>query len=196
MTIETASIPPSHELVPVMADRAMPSGLSGTIEGLRCRNCGRPEPIGPSYVCVACFGPLEVVYDYDEIRRRIDRATIAGRAPGIWRYLELLPVAARPARSLAVGSTPLIAADRLGSSLGIDRLWLKDDTRNPTLSFKDRVVAVAAARAVEFGACLVSLRCSRIRRQMICHAARYPDRSISIAASYMPRRAAVLHLAR
>ena len=148
MSIDTTTIPPSRESIAVMADRAMP----GTLQELRCRNCGRTEPIGPSYVCAACFGPLEVAYDYDAIRGRIDRATIAARAPGIWRYLELLPVTARPARSLAVGSTPLIPADRLGSSLGIDRLWLKDDTRNPTLSFKDRVVAVATARAVEFGA--------------------------------------------
>jgi threonine synthase len=122
------------------------------IVGLRCKNCGRPERLGPSYVCAACFGPLEVVYDYDAIRGMVDRDTIARRPQGIWRYLELLPVAERPARGLAVGSTPLIAAGRLGASLSIDRLWLKDDTRNPTLSFKDRVVAVATARAIEFGA--------------------------------------------
>jgi threonine synthase len=118
---------------------------------LRCRACGRPEAIGPSFVCTACFGPLEVVYDYDVARRRLTREAIAGRAPGIWRYLELLPVEAPPVRGLAVGSTALVPADRLGDDLGIDRLWLKDDTRNPTLSFKDRVVAVAVARAVEFG---------------------------------------------
>ena len=122
------------------------------IRGLSCRNCQRPEPVGPSYVCPACFGPLEVAYDYDVIRGLIDRDTIAARPPGIWRYLELLPVDARPAKSLAVGSTPLLPATRLGPQLGIERLWIKDDTRNPTLSFKDRVVAVATARAVEFGA--------------------------------------------
>jgi threonine synthase len=76
---------------------------------------------------------------------------IEARPAGIWRYLELLPVDARPARSLAVGSTPLVGAARLGAALGVDRLWLKDDTRNPSLSFKDRVVAMAAARAVQFG---------------------------------------------
>src|SRR5207247_1000705 len=81
----------------------------------------------------------------------IDRSTIAARPPGIWRYLELLPVEAPPARSLAVGSTPLFVAERLGPALGIDRLWIKDDTRNPTLSFKDRAVAVAAARAPSLG---------------------------------------------
>ena len=126
-------------------------GTGSHILGLRCRACGRAEEIGPSYVCVACFGPLEVVYDPDVARRTLTREAIASRPTGIWRYLELLPVANAPARGLAVGSTALVAAERLGTELGIDRLWLKDDTRNPTLSFKDRVVAVAAARAVEFG---------------------------------------------
>jgi threonine synthase len=121
------------------------------LDGLRCRNCGHREPIGPSFVCPECFGPLEVVYDLDAIGAAIDRDMIAARAPGIWRYRELLPVDRVPERSLPVGSTPLVRGDRLGRELGLNRLWLKDDTRNPTLSFKDRVVAVAAARAVEFG---------------------------------------------
>jgi threonine synthase len=121
------------------------------ILGLRCRGCGRAEPIGLSYVCPACFGPLDVDYDYETAARTLTRAAIAGRAPGIWRYLELLPVEAAPARGLPVGSTPLLPADRLASALGLDRLWIKDDTRNPSLSFKDRAVAVAAARAVDFG---------------------------------------------
>ena len=81
----------------------------------------------------------------------LTREAIASRAPGIWRYAELLPVDEPPTRGLPVGSTPLLAADRLAPVLGLDRLWLKDDTRNPSLSFKDRAVAVAAARAVEFG---------------------------------------------
>jgi threonine synthase len=121
------------------------------ITGLRCRGCGRAEPIGLSYVCPACFGPLEVEYDYAVAGRTLTRASIAARAPGLWRYLELLPVEAPPARGLPVGSTPLLAADRLAPALGLDRLWIKDDTRNPSLSFKDRAVAVAAARAVGFG---------------------------------------------
>jgi threonine synthase len=128
-----------------------PTTTASHVAGLRCRACGRPEAIGPNFVCVACFGPLEVVYDYDVARRQLTREAIAERAPGIWRYLELLPVEAPPVRGLAVGSTALVPADRLADDLGIDRLWLKDDTRNPTLSFKDRVVAVAVARAVEFG---------------------------------------------
>jgi threonine synthase len=134
----------------VMAGAGTSAG--GRIIGLRCKNCLRPEPLGPSYVCPACFGPLEVAYDYDAIRELVDRKTIESRPAGIWRYLELLPVDAAPARGLAVGSTPLVAAGRLGPAIGIDRLWLKDDTRNPSLSFKDRVVAIATAKALEFGA--------------------------------------------
>jgi threonine synthase len=126
-----------------------PEATSARIRGLVCRNCGQPEALGASYVCGACFGPLEVDYDLDAVS--IDRATIATRPPGIWRYLELLPVEARPSRGLAVGSTPLVEADRLGSRLGVDRLLLKDDTRNPTLSFKDRAVAIAAAQVTSFG---------------------------------------------
>jgi threonine synthase len=121
------------------------------IIGLRCRGCGGMRPTGPEYVCPSCFGPLEVAYDYEVVAATLDRAAIAARPAGVWRYLELLPVDAPPARGLAVGSTPLVEASRLGKALDVGRLWLKDDTRNPTLSFKDRVVAMAAARAVEFG---------------------------------------------
>ncbi len=146
----------SHDLTPAIPPTvggAMPGGATrgGHVVGLRCRNCQRAEAVGPAYVCSACFGPLEVVYDYDVARRALRKDRIAARPAGIWRYLELLPVDAPPARGLAVGSTPLVQADRLGSSLSLDRLWLKDDTRNPTLSFKDRVVAVALSKAREFG---------------------------------------------
>ena len=144
MATETIAQPP-------VATPARPAARSGFLDGLRCRNCSLSQPIGPSFVCPACFGPLEVVYDLPAIASAIDRKTIEARAPGIWRYRELLPVDRAPERGLPVGSTPLLRAERLGAELGLDRLWLKDDTRNPTLSFKDRVVAVAAARAVEFG---------------------------------------------
>jgi threonine synthase len=130
---------------------ASAAGQRPRILGLRCRACGAEQPIGPQFVCPTCFGPLEVAYDRDAIRDQVSRATIEARPPGIWRYLELLPVDEVPARSLAVGGTPLVDARRLGAELGLDRLWLKDDTRNPTLSFKDRVVALGAARAVAFG---------------------------------------------
>jgi threonine synthase len=147
MTTETIPHPQSFDITPDRDARHIP----GRIQGLRCRNCGQTEPLGPSYVCGACFGPLEVTYDYPAIRAAIDRETIGSRPAGIWRYLELLPVDAPPARGLAVGSSPLLKGARIGRELGVDQLWLKDDTRNPTLSFKDRVVAVAAARALTFG---------------------------------------------
>jgi threonine synthase len=136
---------------------ATPPGAAAApahVRGLRCRACGRPEDLGPNFVCLACFGPLEIEYDHEVARERMTRDVIASRPAGIWRYLELLPVAAPPERGLAVGSTALVRADRLARDLGLGTgttLRLKDDTRNPTLSFKDRVVAVAAARAVEFG---------------------------------------------
>ena len=141
----------TETIAPTSRPGHAPSAAAARITGLRCRNCGREEPIGLSYVCAGCFGPLEVAYDYGVVGRTLTRETVAGRAPGIWRYVELLPVDAVPGRSLPVGSTPLLAADRLAPVLGLERLWIKDDTRNPSLSFKDRAVAVAAARAVEFG---------------------------------------------
>ena len=136
-----------------MAIETLPAPIapSPRIVGMRCRACGNAQPIGLSYVCPACFGPLEVEYDYAVVGATLTRAAIAARAPGIWRYAELLPVDEPPTRGLPVGSTPLLAAERLAPELGLDRLWIKDDTRNPSLSFKDRAVAVAAARAVEFG---------------------------------------------
>jgi threonine synthase len=148
MTLETPTRPAEP------ADPATTTAAPSHVRGLRCRACGRAEELGPSFVCVACFGPLEVVYDHDVARQRLTHSSIASRPPGIWRYLELLPVERVPERGLAVGSTALVRADRLGRDLGLGTgttLRLKDDTRNPTLSFKDRVVAVATARAVEFG---------------------------------------------
>jgi threonine synthase len=144
--VTTPTLPPPTKTTPGVTPRS-----GARITGMACRNCGRTQALELAYVCPACFGPLEVAYDLSVVGGTLTREAIAGRAPGIWRYLELLPVEAVPVRSLPVGSTPLLAADRLGATLGIERLWLKDDTRNPSLSFKDRAVAVAAARAVEFG---------------------------------------------
>src|ERR1051325_8926065 len=96
--------------------------------------------------------PLEVVYDYDRIRKSMTRETIASRPKSMWRYRELLPVAEGPTVGLQVGFTPLIKADRLAQRLGIRELWIKNDTVNyPSLSFKDRVVSVALSRARELG---------------------------------------------
>jgi threonine synthase len=147
MTLETPIRPDARAATPTTAP-------TSHVRGLSCRACGRAEELGPSFVCPACFGPLEVVYDHAVARAALTPAAISARAPGIWRYLELLPVERAPERGLAVGSTALVRADRLARSLELGSattLHLKDDTRNPTLSFKDRVVAVAAARAVEFG---------------------------------------------
>ena len=122
------------------------------IVGMRCRNCGAAHSRSGCPTSVRpVSGRSRSTTTTPSSARRSPARRSPRRAPGIWRYAELLPVDAPPTRGLAVGSTPLLAADRLAPDLGLDRLWIKDDTRNPSLSFKDRAVAVAAARAVEFG---------------------------------------------
>src|SRR6266542_358060 len=126
--------------------------------GLRCRGCGTDYPPSLQYACPNCLGPLDVTYDPATLRARLDRATIEAGPRSIWRYAELLPTKPGPG-DLAPGFTPLVPAPRLAGALGIPgELYLKDDTRNPTNSFKDRVVAVAAARARAFG--LTTLACA------------------------------------
>lgn len=103
-------------------------------------------------MCEFDFGPLEVVYDYDRIRRQLTRATLERRPPSMWRYRELLPIAGEPTVGRQVGFTPLVRADRLARRLGVREVWIKNDAVNyPTLSFKDRVVSVALSRAKELG---------------------------------------------
>ncbi len=121
------------------------------VEGLRCRECGRPYPAEALHVCEWCFGPLEVVYDYEAIRSSISRESIAAGPPSIWRYADLLPVRSEGAVNLGAGFTPLVRADRLAAELGLGELWIKNDTLNPTGSFKDRVVSVALTKAQELG---------------------------------------------
>ena len=121
------------------------------VEGLRCRECDRRYDAGALYVCEWCFGPLEVVYDYPAIAAATSREKIASRAPDIWRYEELLPVAPAASVNLGTGYTPLVRADRLAAELGLGELWIKNDTVNPTGSFKDRVVTVALTKAQELG---------------------------------------------
>jgi threonine synthase len=129
-------------------------------EELKCRECGASYPLEARYVCDRCFGPLEVGYahrrreDPSEVRRRIQ-----GGPQNIWRYADFLPLEAPPGPSvrsssrlgLPSGCTPLVRADRLAERLGLDEVWVKNDAHNPTHSFKDRVVSVAAARARELG---------------------------------------------
>lgn len=120
--------------------------------GLKCRECGRKYPKEPLYVCEYCFGPLEVDYDYEKIRKKLTKEVIKARAKNLWRYRELLPVEGEPTSGLKSGFTPLIRAKNLEKALGVKELYLKDDSVNhPTLSFKDRVVAVALCKAKEFG---------------------------------------------
>ena len=124
----------------------------GHIKGLKCRECGREYPVEPIYVCEFCFGPLEVAYDYKSIARAISREKIAQRPQNLWRYRELLPIDGDPQVGLNSGYTPLLRADNLAKVLGLDELYIKDDTVvHPTLSFKDRVVSVALTKAKEFG---------------------------------------------
>jgi threonine synthase len=122
------------------------------IKSLRCRECKREYSIKPVHVCEFCFGPLEVVYDYEGIKRSLNRTKLESRPKTMWRYRELLPLESDPAVGRNVGFTPLIRAERLGEALGVKELYLKNDAVNhPTLSFKDRVVSVAVSKAKEFG---------------------------------------------
>jgi threonine synthase len=121
------------------------------VKGLRCRECGKEYPAEPIHVCEFCFGPLEVVYDYEEIKKNISREKIERGPKSLWRYIDLLPVE-EPKVGLTAGYTPLKKAENLGKVLGLKNLYIKDDSVNhPTLSFKDRVVSVALSKAVEFG---------------------------------------------
>ena len=120
------------------------------VKSLRCRECGSDYPIEPQYVCDFCFGPLEVSYDYDAIARVISRERITKGPLTMWRYHDLLPVDAEMALDMHTGFTPLIRANNLGRMLGLNNLYIKNDSVNPTFSFKDRVVSVASAKALEF----------------------------------------------
>ena len=120
------------------------------VKGLRCRECGREYPTEPLNVCDFCFGPLEVVYDYDALARVVSRQRIQDGPLTMWRYQDFLPVDGRDAVDLHTGFTPLVRARNLGRLLGLEELYLKNDSVNPTFSFKDRVVSVAATKALEF----------------------------------------------
>jgi threonine synthase len=124
----------------------------GYIKGLKCRECGRQYSVDPIYVCEFCFGPLEVIYNYQSIKRALTKKVIEKRERNLWRYRELLPIDGEPQVGLNSGYTPLLKADNLAKELGVRELYIKDDTAaHPTLSFKDRVVAIALTKAKEFG---------------------------------------------
>ena len=117
---------------------------------LRCRACRTPSTVADAHVCAECLGPLEVTYDH-ELTGEALREEIRSGPTSLWRYAPLLPCDPEYKVDIGTGFTPLQRADRLGAELGLERLWLKNDTVNPTWSFKDRVVSVAIARARQFG---------------------------------------------
>ena len=126
------------------------AGAFGNARALACRECGHEVALGPHYACPECFGPLEVSYDFPAVTRE----EIATGPANIWRYKALLPVPddIEQSPNMEPGFTRLLKADNLGASLGIDNLWVKDDSTNPTNSFKDRVVACALSAAREMHA--------------------------------------------
>ena len=121
------------------------------IEALKCKECGAAYPLEARYVCDACFGPLEVAYDFSGLDAAATRRRIQAGPQSIWRYSDFLPFEAPPRTALAAGVTPLLRADRLAERLGLGEVWVKNDAANPTHSFKDRVVTVALAKAQELG---------------------------------------------
>src|SRR5437773_1377609 len=122
------------------------------LNGLRCRECGRHYPAAPVHVCEFCFGPLEVDYHYDALKGVVTRESIAAGPPSMWRYRDLLPIEGDAAVGHHVGFTPLIRAKNRADELGCREVWVKNDSVcHPTWSFKDRVVAVAVTKALEFG---------------------------------------------
>src|SRR6478672_7467746 len=124
-------------------------GAFGNATALACRECGNEVELGPHYACLECFGPLEIAYDFPEVTRE----QIEAGPANIWRYKALLPVPddIEQSPNMEPGFTRLLKAHNLGAALGIDNLWVKDDSTNPTNSFKDRVVACALSAAREFG---------------------------------------------
>ena len=126
--------------------------MQSFVTGLQCRECGKQYPKAALSVCEYCFGPLEVNYDYVELRNSISRKIISKRQPNMWRYRELLPIDKEATVGKQVGFTPLVRASNLGRRFGIAELYIKNDSVCfPTLSFKDRVVSVALSKALEFG---------------------------------------------
>jgi threonine synthase len=133
-----------------------PAVAGGRIRGLQCRECGELYAAEARHVCELCFGPLEVAYDYDAVRESVSRRSIEQGPRTLWRYRALLPVDGERIVDSHAGYTPLVRADQLGRALGLRNLWIKNDTVNPTFSFKDRPVSIATTRARELGFSVLS----------------------------------------
>ncbi len=122
------------------------------VKGLKCRECGKTYPAQALYVCEFCFGSLEADYDYEALKKIVTRKRIESGPASLWRYKDLLPLDHEPTVGFYSGFTPLVRAKRLADELGVKELYIKDDSVcHPTLSFKDRVVAVALSKAKELG---------------------------------------------
>jgi threonine synthase len=135
---------------------ATPPASFGRVRGLQCRECGQLYAAEARHACELCFGPLEVAYDYDVVRAAVSRQSIESGPPTLWRYRALLPIEGERLVDTQAGFTPLVRADNLGRVLGLRNLWLKNDTVNPTFSFKDRPVSIASTRALELGFSVLS----------------------------------------
>ncbi len=158
------------------------------VSGLKCRECGRENPIEPLNVCEFCFGPLEVVYDYATISEVISHQRISQGPLSIWRYQDLLPASGDNPVDIMAGFTPLLKAGNLGKRLGLNNLYIKNDSVNPSFSFKDRVVSVACTKAVEFG--FDTLSCAstgNLACSVAAHAARAGIRSVVFIPSDLER---------
>ncbi len=140
--------------------------------GLQCHLCKTFFAAEATYVCDRCLGPLEPLYDYSAIA--LTREQVASRPKNLWRYRELLPIAGEPRTGFNSGFTPLVRCDRLAARLGVDELYIKDDSVNhPTLSYKDRVVSVAATRAIELGFDMLACASTgNLANSVAAHAAR------------------------
>jgi threonine synthase len=124
---------------------------------LRCKECERTTELTAAYVCEYCFGPLEVTYDMERIAATVTRERIASGPPSLWRYRDFLPCSPADVHAgLPTGMTPLVKAPRLAEALGLGEVWVKNDTANPTHSFKDRVVSVALEKAKQLGYSVVA----------------------------------------
>ena len=163
-------------------------GSVAFVSGLQCRECGREQPADPLNVCDFCFGPLEVVYDYATISEVVSRDRIEAGPLSIWRYGDLLPADSDNPVDLMAGYTPLLKADNLGKRLGLNNLYIKNDSVNPSFSFKDRVVSVAATKAREFGFETISCASTgNLACSVAAHAARAGMRAVVFIPSDLER---------
>lgn len=192
---QTLGAPPAKDsrmnpLNTVDERRATFAAPAAHVRGLACRECGALYPATAAYVCEQCFGPLEVAYDYDVIRAQTSRASIQQGPLSLWRYRGLLPIETEAIVDSQAGLTPLLKADNLGRALGLRDLWIKNDTVNPTFSFKDRPVSIASTKALELG--FDTLACAstgNLAGSVAAHAARAGVRAcIFIPADLEPSK--------